>query len=59
MLDSDAQYETLVDWARACHAAGRILPRLAVLESNRIERWFDHPRLTELAPMRQAVRRAR
>jgi broad specificity phosphatase PhoE len=40
-LAGDATYDLLVDWARACHAAGRVLPVPREVLSKRIERFVD------------------
>jgi hypothetical protein len=38
-LADDAAYGMLVDWARACHSAGSVLPLPQELEANRFERF--------------------
>jgi len=39
LLDSDEHYEGLIDWARACRAAGATQPLPAWLRAHRIERF--------------------
>lgn len=38
-MAGDAVYDRLIDWARACHMAGAVLPLPAELASLRFERW--------------------
>jgi predicted metal-binding protein len=40
-LGTDADYDALIEWARACHKAGEIVTRPAVLESRRFQRFTD------------------
>ena len=42
LLDGDAHYDALIDWARATVAAGRALPPPEILDGHRFER-FDEP----------------
>lgn len=42
-LDCQAAYDTLIDWARRCHAAGEVLPLPASLEAFRFERFSVEP----------------
>jgi len=34
-LEREAHYDALIEWARACHAAGALLPRPTLLASHR------------------------
>lgn len=38
-LETDADYDALIAWARACHDAGEIVARPAVLDSHRLRRF--------------------
>ncbi|HQU41890.1 MAG TPA: (2Fe-2S) ferredoxin domain-containing protein [Pirellulales bacterium] len=39
-VSGDALYETLIDWSRACHAEGRLLPLPAAFDGHRLERFL-------------------
>jgi len=39
-LSGDALYDTFIDWARACHSEGRLLPLPAALNDHRLSRFL-------------------
>lgn len=45
-MAGDGVYDALTDWARACHAAGHLLPLPEGLESRRFERFHAEEVLT-------------
>jgi cobaltochelatase CobN len=38
-LAGEATYEQLIEWARACHSAGHLLPLPGEFDQNRFERF--------------------
>jgi cobaltochelatase CobN len=38
-IEGDARYEAIIDWARACVAAGSTLPLPEILEAHRLQRF--------------------
>jgi hypothetical protein len=38
-LSDDEHYRMLIDWARTCHAEGRLLPLPAAFDAHRLERF--------------------
>lgn len=42
-LQGEAVYGALIEWARACHAAGRLLRLPAALEAHEFERFLPAP----------------
>lgn len=40
-LSGDSHYDLLIDWARACHAEGRLLPLPSAFDGHRLERFVN------------------
>jgi (2Fe-2S) ferredoxin len=47
-LETDAAYDALIAWARACHEVGEIVPLPEMLEGLRLERFGPEPVAQEL-----------